>query len=572
MTGTEVLCRTLRRLGVRYVFGMPGSQNADFYAQLPDHGLRPILATQETSAAFMANGYARASRDVAVLATIPGPGFTYALPGLAEARLDSAAVLHITGTPATGGGRRFQHQRIDQAAIATPLVKDIVEVRGADEMAGAVERAHRTALAGEPGPVLLHVDSTAMQEEVSADEVRREEATRSEGGGRSREVPWRDRLLDRLRSSRRPVVFVGAGSGGAAASVVELVERLRAPAFSTVSGRGIVPEDHRNALGFDPDRGRLQELNELLDTADRILALGCKLSHNGTAGFRLRLPQEKLVHVNTDPEALGPNYPAETAIQARVEEVIPAALEELSEGGSSDWTDAEIAEWKERISDPRTPSDEPRIQGVDGGRPRAFFQALRESLPRESTVATDAGLHQVLTRRYFPVWTAGGLLTPTDFQSMGFGVPAAVGAKLAEPSRPVVAVVGDGAFLISATDLAAAVREEVPVVVVVFHDGFLNLIRLQQIRDHGRPSAVDLLTPDLEVFAEALGIRYRRIEGRPAETLRAAVEDGRPTLVEVRLRDSSGIRKQRRRGRAKHLVRRTLGRRVIERIKSMLRG
>lgn len=575
MTGAEALCRTLRDLGVRHVFGLPGTQNAELYSLFPEHSIRPILASQETSAAFMANGYARASGGVGVLATIPGPGFTYAIPGLAEARLDSAALLHIVGTPASGPGARFQHQRIDQRGIAGPLVKEVVEVREPAAMTDAVRRAHRRALAGEPGPVLLHVDPPAMRGRVSEGSsvpAGAEGAGPAAPDGAAADAPWRGPLVTRLTSSARPVVFAGAGAAAAAASVVELAERLKAPAFTTVSGRGVVPEDHPNALGFDPDRGRVSDLNELLDRSDLILALGCKLSHIGSAGFRLRLEAEKLVHVNTDREALGPNYAPDLAIEASVERVLSAVLEGPEIGASSEWTDAEVAEWKATISAPEASDTEPRFPGVEGGGPPAFFRALRSALPREGTLVTDAGLHQVLARRYFPVWAAGGLLTPTDFQSMGFGLPAAIGAKLADPDRPVVAVIGDGGLLISATDLLCAVRERVPVVVVVFNDGFLNLIRLQQLRDHGRPSATELRNPDLGVLAEALEASYHRLseDEDPEDTFRAALAEEGPSLIDVPLRDSSGIRRAERRGKARHLVRRTLGRRTIERIRRWL--
>lgn len=567
MTGLDRLCRTLRDLGVRHVFGLPGTQNAELFSVLPDHSIRPILPTNETSAAFMANGYGRVSGRVAVLATIPGPGFTYSFPGLAEARLDSAPVLLLTGTPATGGGTRFQHQRIDQAGLAGRLVKEVVEIGSAPEMEPGVRRAYAAALEGEPGPVMVHVAPAAL--DGSVPERTGEPGAESVTGVDSRE--WANELGRRVAAARRPVVFAGAGALGSAEAVRELVDRLGCPVFSTVSGRGVVPEDHPGALGFDPDRGRVEELNELLEGADLILALGCKLSHNGTAGFRLELPPEKLIHVNTDPEALGPNYPAGLPIEASVEDALAAVLSELAPGSGPRWAEDELASWKATINSP-TAATEPRFHGVEDGSARGFFSALRAALPRDGVVVTDAGLHQYLTRRYYTVLEPGGLMTPTDFQSMGFGLPAALGAKLGAPDRPVVALLGDGGFLFAAMDLLCAVREEIPVVVVVFNDGFLNLIRLQQLRGHGRPSAVELLNPDLPTLAAALGVEYRLVDGDPEGTLRGALETGSPSLVELRVGDSPGIRRLKRRGAARHLVRKTLGQRMIDRLKRFLPG
>ncbi len=566
MTGLEALCRALASLGVDHVFGLPGTQNAPFYSALPEHGIRPVLATHELSASFMANGYARASGRVGVLATIPGPGFAFAIAGVAEARLDSVPLVHLVGTPARGP-QRFQHQALDQAGIAGPLMKGVLEVGSASEVAFRLTEAWSLAQEGEPGPVLLHLTPEALRGAVGA-------AVDTSSSGHpapaSFGTPWADELCALLASAERPVIFAGAGALESAADLQALAERLPAPVFTTLTARGVVPEDHPCALAFDADRGGLNELNDLLDRADLILALGCKFSHNGTSGFRLKLPEDRLVHVNTDPEALGSSYPARLAIEARVEDVL-AVVGETSQSGSK-WTAAELAEAKAHIGTVRPPSvPEPRFAGVPGGSPEAFFKALRAALPPEAIVVTDSGLHQVMTRRYFQVLCPGGLVTPSDLQSMGFGVPAAIGAALAKPDRPVVSIVGDGGFLMTAMDLACAARERVPVTVVVFNDGYLNLIRMQQLRDAGSGSAVSLETPHLETLAAALGVDYRLVDGDPTSVLRDAVARRGPTLVEVRLGDSNAIRRMRGVGVATATARRVLPSGVIGQAKRLLK-
>lgn len=569
-SGLDRLCRTLQGLGVRHVFGLPGTQNAEFFSLLPDYGIRPIVPTNETSASFMANGYARISGHVAVLATIPGPGFTYAFPGLAEARLDSAPLLLLVATPSTRGGQRFQHQRINQTGMAEPLMKEIIEISAPAEISSGVRRGYATALSGEPGPVMIHLRPEALGADAGDEEAWNGEDGESGGQGREHRshVEWAQALLDRVASARHPLVFAGAGAMSSADSVQDLVERWNVPFLTTVSGRGILPEDHPNALGFDPDRGHLDELNGLLEECDLVLALGCKLSHNGTAGFNIRLSSEKLVHVNTDAEALGPNYPASLAVHGSVDEAL-RVISNSSGVGPSAWTDAVLARWKSRIGAAAPTRREPAFRGVDDRTPQAFFEALRAALPREGIVVTDAGLHQVLTRRYFPVLSAGGLLTPTDFQSMGFGLPAAIGAKLAAPRRPVVAILGDGGFLFSAMDLLCAVRDEVSIAVVVFNDGFLNLIRLQQLAGHGRTAGVKLMTPRLDTLARALHVEHHLVDGDPEVTLREALKTPGVSLVEVLVGDSRGIRGLKVRGTLRYAARRTLGQRMITRLKAL---
>ena len=576
MTGLDALCAGLADLGVRHVFGLPGTQNADFFSALPDHGLRPVLATHELSASFMANGYARASGRVGVLATIPGPGFTFALPGLAEARLDSVPLLHLVGTPAKGS-KRFLHQAIDQAGIARPLVKAVVELDGAAGIQARLREAHRLALAGEPGPVLLHLDPALLNAEATADAGASTGGNGAAGAAAAAAAEWIAPLRRLLAASERPVLFVGGGALAHAEAVQRLAERLAAPTFTTLTARGILAEDHPCAMAFDSDRGGITELNALVERSDLVLALGCKFSHNGTTGFRIQLPPDRLVHVNADREALGTSYPARLEIEADVGDVLAALLDDATPEVRPRWSPQELTGLKAgiaRIQAPRVP--EPRFAGISGHDAPAFFQALRRALPRDAIVVTDSGLHQVMTRRYYEVLGARGLIAPSDFQSMGFGIPAALGAALAEPSRPVVAIVGDGGFLMSAMDLACAAREGIPAVVVVFNDGHLNLIRVKQLQERGRGSAVDIATPDLEAFAGAISVRYGLLEGDVEATLRDACSSEGPTLLEVRLGDSLGMQALRAGGLARQAARRTVGDtvlgRALKRLRRMVQG
>ncbi len=565
MTGLDALCIALRDLRVRHVFGLPGTENHELFTALPINGIRPVLATHELSASFMANGYARASGRPGVIATVPGPGFAYALPGLAEARLDSVPLLHLVATPVRGPGR-FGHQAIDQAGIAGAIAKAVVEVRTAGEMERHLCDAHVLALDGEPGPVVVHLHREALRDRVGKESSRPPSCENVVPEGA--EPGWADDLRKLVATSERPVLFAGGGALDGAADLQRLAERLSAPTFTTLTARGVLPEDHRCSIPFDAERGGLGALNDLLDGSDLVLALGCKLSHVGTAGFCLRLPERRLVQVNSDAAALGSSYPASLSIQARVEDVLRILLAEDASGSRSRWTMDEIADVRARISRPDSPRlPEPRFAGVPGGTAEAFFGIAGRVLPRDAIVVTDSGLHQVMTRRYHQVRAPRGLVTPADFQSMGFGIPAAIGAALSVPSRPVVAVVGDGGFLMAAMDLACAARERVPVAVVVFNDGYLNLIRLQQARGDGRGTAVRLDTPDLERLAAAMSVEYGRLAGSMESVLRQALQARGPTLLEVRLGDSAAIQALRSGGLVRWLARRALGDALLDRLK-----
>ena len=553
--GNVVVCRTLESLGVRTAFGVPGTQTVGLFEALRRSGIRTVLATHELGAAFMANGYARASGRAALLATIPGPGFAYTVAGLAEARADSAAVLHVTVLPAASPQRRFLLQHIDQGAIAGPVTKAVLDVNRSEQIESAIREAHTLAHAGEPGPVLVQIAAQALA--GTAPEV----PTHAVPAPRAADPALLDRVVRRLALASRPLLYVGQGAADAAEDLRRLVERRSIPVMTTPSGRGVIPEDHPLALAFEPLRGDVAEANALLAAADLVLAVGCKLTHNGTVGFTLRLSADRLVHVNTDGDALAGRYPASLAVLASAQELFAHLLAspDLPVTGTSAWTAPDVERWRRRLQVPG-PDQLPEPAPAGPGRTAAaLFASLRRSLPRHGILVTDSGLHQVMARRHFEVLAPRGLILPSDFQSMGFGVPAAIGAKLAAPDRPVVAVVGDGGLLMAGMELVTAAREGVPLTVIVFNDGALNQIRVQQYREFGRAHAVDLRTPDLEALAAALSVGYARVGDDPDRALSDAIAASRPMLVEVEIRDSLGIRALRAGGLARQTARDLLG-------------
>ncbi len=564
-SGAELLCQGLAAAGITHVFGLPGTQTVAVHEALRRSGLRTVLATHELAACFMANGYYRATGRVAALLTIPGPGFAYALAGLAEASHDSAALLHLTVLP-PDEGRRFPFQVLDQRAMAAPVVKAVLDLRRAGELPGGVGAAVALALAGEPGPVLLQVAPALL---VHA------------GGPTSLAAPpagvpplppdcaQLDTVAALVAAAERPVLLLGQGAAGAAPEVRGLAEALGAPVVTTTSGRGLLPEDHPLAMGFDLAQGGAGAINELFRSSDCILALGCKL---GGGLFALDLPADRLVHVDASGAVLGANYPARATATCSVEAML-AHLAEVSPALRARWAPAEVETWRVRLRAQRGGAGpEPRVHGVTPRTAAGLFAAFDRALPRDAVVVADSGLHQDLVRRHHDVLAPRGLIVPTDFQSMGFGLPAAIGAKLAAPQRPVVAVLGDGGFAMSGLELLTAVRERLPIPVVVFNDGRLNRIRLQQLATHGRTESVDVLNPDFAAFADAVGAGHERVDGDAEGTLRRALGAGRPTIVEVLLGDSGAIHASRAAGLARGAARRALGGRLAEWLRRRTHG
>ena len=569
--GSELLCSCLEQLEINCVFGLPGSENLELYEALRHSSIRTVLATHELAATFMANGYYRSSGRLGVVLTVPGPGITYALTGLAEAFLDSAAVLCLTGVPAKTPGNRFQIQAVDQRAMASPVVKKTFRVETVSSLSRILSEAHRTALADEPGPVLVEIEKSVLSERI---EDLSQDSLPPNPLRQSPDPILLQQVIDILKSLSRVVLYVGQGASDASDQVKKTAELLRAPVLTTTSGRGVMPENHPLSFLVDAAIGNVGFANQLIHSSDLVLALGCKFSHNGAHGFQLRIPSEKLIQIDTSVDVLGANYPARMTLAADVRSFLNEVLrhKEVLEGRAKGWSPKDLQQRHEQIREGCSMEYlEPRISKIHPPTPDMFFGILRKVLPAHSCLVADSGLHQMLTRRYFTVLAPRGLVVPSDFQSMGFGLPAAIGAALAASERPVVAVIGDGGFAISGMELLTAVRERIPLTVIVFNDGRLNQIRFQQLAAYGRSKNVDLLNPDFGAFANAMGVRYARIDGDAEQVLRRAIYGKHVTLVEVPVGDSPAIHLVRAKGRARDAMRRTLPPSVVDWLKHRLR-
>ena len=563
-TGAARMVEALEKAGVRCVFGLPGTQTVELFEALRQSMVRTVVATNELSAAFMAGGWARATGNPGVLLTIPGPGFTWALTGLAEARLDSVPLLQITGAPTRiPVNKHFRQQELDQAAIAAPVVKGVIEADSHSDPGVAVLDALKLVRSGEPGPVLLQVLSTTLSREYTVAALQDASVTPTE-------TATLERVCARVRSARRPMLIVGQGTIGHAGSIRALVEQMRVPLFTTPSARGVLPEDHALNFGFDPFAGRIRDVNELVESSDLVLVIGCKLAHSGTAGFQLELPANRLVHVDASAEVLGANYATSLGVVADAGDLLRALI--ATAPPRSAWTDDELTTWRNRFAIRTKDAREPRITGTPGRDARGFFEALRRALPPDAILVLDSGTHQILARRYYSVLAPRGLIMPTGLQSMGFAIPTAIGAKMAEPQRPVVALLGDGGFAMTALELLTAVRERVSLVVIVFVDGAFGQIRLQQLANYGVSHGVSLESPDLSLLAESIGARHELIGAADAESVvRAALERSGISILEVQVGDTLAIRRSAAVARVREVTRRATGPRLLGLVKKLIR-
>jgi acetolactate synthase-1/2/3 large subunit len=551
-SGASRIVDALRASGVECVFGLPGTQTLELFEALREAGLRTVIATNELNAAFMAGGWAKVTGHPGVLLTISGPGFMWSLNGVAEARLDSIPLLHISGAPIdTPVGRRSRQQELPQAEIAAPLVKGVIEADQYSDPGLAVLDGLELACSGEPGPVLLHVSSATLRRHFHRVVLSARPVTAGDHAAFAA-------VCARIHASQHPIFIVGQGTNMHAAYIAELAGRIGAPVLTTPSARGVLPEDSPFNLPFDPFAADIRAVNELAQRSDLIVAIGCKLGHASTAGFELELPPARLIHIDASAEVVGANYPASLMVVADAGDALRAILD--SNPARSGWTASEIESWRTRAATLEPDAWEPRIAGTSARDARAFFERLRAGIPRDAILVLDSGLHQVLARRYYTVLSAGGLIMPTDLQSMGFAIPTAIGARLASPKRVVVALLGDGGFAMTALALLSAAAEGVSLVVVVFVDGKFGQIRMQQLSSYGVDHGVAFENPDMELLAAAVGARYELVDdGNLADVISSAVGQAGVTVVEVIVGDTSKIRRKAAVNRIRETSRRVAG-------------
>jgi acetolactate synthase-1/2/3 large subunit len=445
--------------------------------------------------------------------------------------------------------------------MAGALVKHIVRLDRPSDAMAAVADAYQAAAAGEPGPVMLEIGPGVMSAPAQARSIPPSRPVMDPAAGGI------EALVGRLEDAPRVLLYIGGGAAGATEQVRTLVRMIGAAVVTTTSGRGVVPEDDPAVVIRDTGLGCQDVLNRLARKADLVVALGCKFSHNGAAGFALSLDSRKLVTVNTG----GPsrNYPAHLHLTADVGQVLARVLPRLSHRDSmvGGWDRADLAESR-ADSDARKALPEPQVSGLSATAADVVRQ-IAGLLPSDAIVVTDSGLHQMCVRRHLRVESPHGLLVPANFQSMGFALPAAIGAAMAAPSRRVVAIVGDGGMMMSGLELATAVRERIDLTVIVFNDAAYGLIRQSQLLDYGTAHGTELSNPDFEALANALGAEYRScVPDGVAAAL--AGRPGRPgvRLVEVPLQDAPSMRRARALGVARRMARGMLptrGRSVIRR-------
>jgi acetolactate synthase I/II/III large subunit len=537
-TGAEMLIQALVHEGVDTIFGYPGGAVLHIYDELwrARDRITHYLVRHEQGAVHMAEGYARTTGRVGVVLVTSGPGATNAVTGIANAYMDSTPIVVITGQVPKHLIGTDAFQEVDTVGITRPCVKHNYLVREAKDLPAIVREAFHLARSGRPGPVVIDIpkDITAARSNYSRlDHVNFPffTETPSVDSDLAREA------LRQIVNAKRPVLYVGGGivNSGAVNSLLSFAESLQLPVTPTLMGLGGFPSSHPLCLGMLGMHGTYAA-NMAVAESDLLVALGVRFDDRVTGKLATFAPHARVIHVDIDPANIGKNVAPTLALTGDVKQALDQFLSLIEKQKLQDsiqqrepWWD-QIRRWQ--LSQPL------RFSGSQNEiKPQTVIRELHRLTKGEALIATDVGQHQMWVAQFYPFTRPRQLITSGGLGTMGFGLPAAMGAQLALPDQQVVAVVGDGGFQMTNQELATAVQYRLPVKVLIMNNGYLGMVRQWQEMFYDRTySEVDIsVAPDFVKLAEAYGATGFRVE-RPAElreVMEAALSNKGVTVIDV---------------------------------------
>ena len=546
-TGAAALVESLERSGVEIVFGYPGGNVVDIFDRLTAAKFQFVLARHEQGAAHMADGYARATGRAGVCLVTSGPGATNLVTALATANVDGIPMVAITGQVPLAQIGTDAFQEADMNGLARAVTKHSFLVKSADEIPETVAQAFYIATHGKPGPVVIDIPRNCQQALTASPHPERVSlrAYHPEFSATTREL---NRLAKLINGAARPVIYAGGGviASGAAGDVAALAHKAQIPVATTLMGIGSFDENDPLALGMAGMHG-FPAANLAIDRADLLIALGVRFSDRVTGRLSAYARRAKIVHVDCDPASIGKNVRVDLGIVADVKDVLTTVSSRVMAAKHAAWLDR-IGEWRRRY--PVTwKSLHPGVI-----MPQQAVEAVHRVTRGRAVVVADVGQNQMWSAQFFRHSLARHFLTSGGMGTMGFSLPAAIGAAFARPDHRTVAICGDGGAQMTFEELVVAVEHKLPVTLVILNNGCLGLVRQLQDahfrRNHsgvaltvrGRPAnerleqdlAYDYL-PDFRKLAEAHGAKAYRVTdpGKVDEVIARAIRSRHPAVVEV---------------------------------------
>ena len=531
MKGGEAIIKSLTDQGVEIVFGYPGGVLLPLYDVIYDSDLKHILVRHEQCAAHAADGFARASGKVGVCIGTSGPGATNLITGIATAYMDSSPILAIAGQVSSNLIGNDAFQEVDTIGITMPITKHNYQPMKAEEIPGMIKSAFYIAGTGRPGPVVLDLPKDVQEEEFEFESAKDIELPgyKPTMKGHPRQVK---RAANMIQESKKPVILAGGGIilSGATKELLQFANIINAPVSTSLMGKGSFPEDNPLSLGMLGMHGR-KVSNLIVDECDCLIAIGCRFSDRTTGLLSEFATDAKIVHIDVDPAEIGKNVDIDVPIVGDAKTILRDLIKIIDPNteGKQDWVQY-VKEFKNSCI-PRLSFNEVPLK------PQQVIKELSEAVTDDTIVTTDVGQNQMWMAHYFDVKNPRKFISSGGLGTMGFGFPAAIGAKIAMPDNDVVAVCGDGGFLMVCQDLATIKEYDIPVVIVVLDNRHLGMVaQWQKLFYDERMSHTHLgESPDFIKLAESFGIKAERIEkpGEMKEAVERAIKSGEPYLLDV---------------------------------------
>lgn len=533
MKGGEAIIKSLTDQGVEIVFGYPGGVLLPLYDVIYDSDLKHILVRHEQCAAHAADGFARASGKVGVCIGTSGPGATNLITGIATAYMDSSPIVAIAGQVASHLIGNDAFQEVDTIGITMPITKHNFQAMKANEIPGLIKSAFYIAGTGRAGPVVLDLPKDVQEEEFDYQQAEDIELPGYKPTRKGHPLQIK-KAAELILNSKKPVILAGGGVilSDSSEELQKLSKTMGAPVTTSLMGKGSFPEDDPMSLGMLGMHGR-KVSNFIVDECDCLIAIGCRFSDRTTGLISEFAKEAKIIHIDVDPAEIGKNVDVDVPIVGDAKIVINTLINELEKEKQRENQSA----WLKYVLNFRK-SCLPRMSFDDIPlKPQQVIKELSESITDDTIVTTDVGQNQMWMAHYFTSRSPRKFLSSGGLGTMGFGFPAAMGAKVAMPDNDVVAVCGDGGFLMVCQDLATVKEYDIPVVICVLDNRHLGMVaQWQKLFYDKRMSHTHLgETPDFVKLAESFGVTAERVEkpGEMRESVKRAIDSGEPYLLDV---------------------------------------
>ena len=535
ITGSEALMRSLEHEGVQTIFGYPGGAIMPVFDALYDHRdrLNHILVRHEQGAAHAAQGFARVSGKVGVCLVTSGPGATNTITGIADAMIDSTPIVVIAGQVGAGFLGTDAFQEVDLVGVTQPITKWSYQIRRAEDVAWAVSRAFYIARSGRPGPVVLDFTKNAQTEETDYEPVT-VDFIRSYDPDPEIDRKAIGEAVALINESKKPFVLVGQGVelGNAQAELRAFVEKADIPCGCTLLGLSALPSAHRlnkGMLGMHGNLGPNVKTNE----CDVLIAVGMRFDDRVTGKLETYAKQAKIIHLDIDPSEIGKNVPVDVPVLGDCKKTLALLTELVQKNTHTEWIDSfhsyEETEYNQVIQREVSPGEGPLNMGE-------VVHAVSEAVKNDAILVTDVGQNQMMACRYFKFTQQRSIVTSGGMGTMGFGLPAAIGATFGRPDRTVCVFMGDGGLQMTMQELGTVMEQKAPVKIILLNNNYLGNVRQWQAMFFNRRySFTPMMNPDYMQIAKAYGIPSRRVMERAEldEAIREMLDTDGPFLLEA---------------------------------------